>query len=112
MKEVVVTKPLHYEIREVPIPEPEADQVQIKLMACGVCGSDIHIYKGENPNSRYPLIPGHENVGIVTKVGSDCKKIKVGDHVVIDYVMRRPGTRIRNRRRMERILVRRRTLCI
>ena len=48
MKEVVVTKPLHYEIREVPIPEPEADQVQIKLMACGVCGSDIHIYKGEN----------------------------------------------------------------
>ena len=43
MKEVVVTKPLHYEIREVPIPEPEADQVQIKLMACGVCGSDIHI---------------------------------------------------------------------
>ena len=88
MKEVVVTKPLHYEIREVPIPEPEADQVQIKLMACGVCGSDIHIYKGENPNSRYPLIPGHENVGIVTKVGSDCKKIKVGDHVVIDYVMR------------------------
>ena len=88
MKEVVVTKPLHYEIREVPIPEPEADQVQIKLMACGVCGSDIHIYKGENPNSRYPLIPGHENVGIVTKVGSDCTKIKVGDHVVIDYVMR------------------------
>ena len=68
--------------------EPKDNEVQIKMMAAGVCGSDIHIYKGENPNSRYPLIPGHENVGLVTKVGADCKNIKVGDHVVIDYVIR------------------------
>lgn len=88
MKEVVVTEPHKYEIREVPIPEPKDDQVQIKLMAAGVCGSDVHIFKGENPNSRYPLIPGHENVGLVTKVGKDCTRIKEGDHVVIDYVMR------------------------
>ncbi len=88
MKEVVVVEPHKYEVREVPIPEPKDDQVQIKLMAAGVCGSDVHIFKGENPNSRYPLIPGHENVGIVTKVGKDCTRIKAGDHVVIDYVMR------------------------
>lgn len=88
MKAVVVTKPLEYEIRELPIPEPKDGEVQIKLMAAGVCGSDIHIYKGENPNSRYPLIPGHENVGIVTKTGKNCSRIKAGDHVVIDYVMR------------------------
>ena len=88
MKAVVVTEPHKYEIREVPIPEPADNQVQIKLMAAGVCGSDVHIFKGENPNSRYPLIPGHENVGLVTKVGKDCTHIQVGDHVVIDYVMR------------------------
>lgn len=88
MKEVVVVEPHKFEVREVPVPEPKDDQVQIKLMAAGVCGSDIHIFKGENPNSRYPLIPGHENVGIVTKVGKDCTRIQVGDHVVIDYVMR------------------------
>lgn len=88
MKACVVTEPFHYEIREVPVPEPKDNEVQIRLMACGVCGSDMHIYKGENPNSRYPLIPGHENVGIVTKLGKDCTRIKVGDHVVIDYVMR------------------------
>ena len=88
MKEVVVVEPHKFEIREVPIPEPKDDQVQIKLMAAGVCGSDIHIFKGENPNSRYPLIPGHENVGVVTKVGKDCTRIQAGDHVVIDYVMR------------------------
>ena len=88
MKECWVTKPLHFEMRETEIPEPKDNEVQIKMMAAGVCGSDIHIYKGENPNSRYPLIPGHENVGLVTKVGADCKNIKVGDHVVIDYVIR------------------------
>ena len=88
MKEVVVTEPYHYEIREVPVPEPKDDEVLIKEMAAGVCGSDIHIYRGENPNSRYPLIPGHENVGIVVKAGKNCKKIKAGDHVVIDYVLR------------------------
>lgn len=86
--EVVVVEPHKYEVREVPIPEPKDDQVQIKMMAAGVCGSDIHIFKGENPNSRYPLIPGHGNVGIVTKVGKDCTRIQAGDHVVIDYVMR------------------------
>ena len=88
MKECWVTEPLHFEMRETEIPEPKDNEVQIKMMAAGVCGSDIHIYKGENPNSRYPLIPGHENVGLVTKVGTGCKNIKVGDHVVVDYVIR------------------------
>ena len=88
MKECWVTEPLHFEMRETEIPEPKDNEVQIKMMAAGVCGSDIHIYKGENPNSRYPLIPGHENVGLVTKVGNGCKNIKVGDHVVVDYVIR------------------------
>lgn len=49
MKEVVVVEPHKFEIREVPIPEPKDDQVQIKLMAAGVCGSDIHIFKGRTP---------------------------------------------------------------
>lgn len=88
MKACYITKPFHYEIKELSIPDPGPDEVQIKMMAAGVCGSDIHIFKGENPNSRYPLIPGHENVGIVTAVGSACTRLNVGDHVVIDYVIR------------------------
>lgn len=88
MKSVVVTQPHQYEIREVPVPEPGDGEVQIRMMAAGVCGSDIHIFRGENPNSRYPLIPGHENVGIVTAVGRNVTTVKVGDHVVIDYVIR------------------------
>lgn len=53
MKECWVTEPLHFEMRETEIPEPKDNEVQIKMMAAGVCGSDIHVYKGENPNSRY-----------------------------------------------------------
>jgi L-gulonate 5-dehydrogenase len=87
MKSCVITEPLHYEIREVPIPEPKDDEVLIKMMAAGVCGSDMHIFKGENPCSSYPLVPGHENVGVIVKVGKDCKKIKVGDHVVVDLII-------------------------
>ncbi len=87
MKSCVITEPFHYEIREVPIPEPKDDEVLIKMMAAGVCGSDMHIYKGENPCSSYPLVPGHENVGIVAKVGKDCTRLKEGDHVVVDLII-------------------------
>lgn len=87
MKSCVITEPFKYEIREVPIPEPKDDEVLIRMKAAGVCGSDMHIFKGENPLSRYPLVPGHENVGEIVKVGKDCKKIKVGDHVVVDLII-------------------------
>ena len=88
MKACYVTEPFHYEIRELPEPEPKDDEVLIRMMAAGVCGSDIHIFRGENPNSRYPLIPGHENVGVVERVGGACTRIRPGDHVVVDYVKR------------------------
>jgi L-gulonate 5-dehydrogenase len=87
MKSCVITKPFHYKIQEVPIPEPQSDEVQIKMMAAGVCGSDLHIYRGENPCSSYPLVPGHENVGVISKIGKDVTKFKVGDHVVVDLII-------------------------
>ena len=88
MKEVVVTKPHEYEIREVPVPELANDyEVLIKMKAAGVCGSDHHIYHGANPCSTYPRIPGHENVGVIEKVGSKVTKVKVGDKVVVDLII-------------------------
>ncbi len=87
MKSCVITEPFHYEIREVPIPEPGDDEVQIEMMAAGVCGSDLHIYRGENPCSSYPLVPGHENVGIISKTGRNVTRLKVGDHVVVDLII-------------------------
>ncbi|MFA9464769.1 MAG: alcohol dehydrogenase catalytic domain-containing protein [Velocimicrobium sp.] len=87
MKSCEIVNPLHYEVKDIPIPEPMDNEVQIKMMAAGVCGSDMHIFKGENPCSSYPLVPGHENVGIITKVGKGCNTIKVGDHVVVDLII-------------------------
>ena len=87
MKEVVITGPKQYEIREVPVPKPGDGEVLVQMKAAGVCGSDIHQFLGENPNTMFPRIPGHENVGIVVACGADVKNIKVGDHVVVDLVV-------------------------
>jgi len=54
------------------------NEVQIDILFCGVCHSDLHQIKNEWGNSIYPMVPGHEIVGRITKVGSDVKKFKVG----------------------------------
>ena len=87
MKEVVEVEPHKVEIREVPVPElKNEDDVLILMTAAVVCGSDKHIYHGKNPNSTYPRIPGHENAGIIAKVGKNVTNVKVGDHVIVDLI--------------------------
>ena len=116
MKEVVITGPKQYEIREVPVPKPGDGEVLIQMKAAGVCGSDVHQFLGENPNAVFPRVPGHENAGVIVAVGKDVKNIKVGDHVVVDLVVawgvppvqegppqrvpHRQGPRLRHRRRL------------
>ena len=58
------------------------DDVQIKISFCGVCHSDIHMARNEWGNtSIYPMVPGHEIIGVVESVGEDVKKFKAGDDV-------------------------------
>lgn len=87
MKQVVVTGPKEFEVQEVAVPKVGKKDVLIQMKAAGVCGSDIHLYLGENPKVTFPRIPGHENIGVVTEVGEAVKEISVGDHVVIDLVV-------------------------
>lgn len=61
--------------------EPGAHEALIEILYCGVCHSDIHFARGEWGNSIYPMVPGHEIVGKVTKIGSGVTKWKVGDTV-------------------------------
>ena len=59
--------------------EPGPQDVQIDILFCGVCHSDLHTARSEWPGTVYPCVPGHEIVGRVTKVGSDVTGFKVGD---------------------------------
>ncbi|HDJ89625.1 MAG TPA: hypothetical protein ENG40_02910, partial [Thermoprotei archaeon] len=60
------------------------DEVLIKVKRCGICGSDLHAYKGLHPDYILPLIPGHEFSGDVIEVGKNVEKIKVGDKVAVE----------------------------
>ena len=75
-----------FEIREIPERELAPDEVLLKVAACGVCGTDVHIYHGSKGSAEVtpPVILGHEFSGIVEKIGSAVDKVAVGDHVTVD----------------------------
>ena len=75
------------EIRQVPIPEPEAGKVLVKIDVCGLCHTDLHFWLGEHELPRgLPAILGHEGVGRVVKLGPGVSRLKVGDRVGVGYV--------------------------
>ncbi|XP_058775919.1 probable mannitol dehydrogenase isoform X1 [Vicia villosa] len=61
--------------------------VAFKILYCGICHTDLHMAKNEWGNSIYPLVPGHELVGVVTEVGSKVEKFKVGDKVGVGFMV-------------------------
>ncbi len=77
-------EPLH--LKSVPVPKPSAGQVLVKIIACGVCRTDLHILEGELDKPKLPLIPGHEIVGTVVETGKNVTGIKAGDLVGIPWV--------------------------
>jgi alcohol dehydrogenase, propanol-preferring len=72
--------------RNLPLPEPSSDQVLIKVHACGVCRTDLHIMDGELPNLQYPIIPGHQIVGEIVKLGKNHKNWSLGDRVGVSWL--------------------------
>ncbi|KAL0535838.1 hypothetical protein IC582_024764 [Cucumis melo] len=63
------------------------EDVSIKILYCGVCHSDLHTAKNEWGNTNYPVVPGHEIVGVVTSVGNNVKKFKAGDQVGVGVIV-------------------------
>jgi propanol-preferring alcohol dehydrogenase len=71
---------------EIPVPEPGPDQVLIRVHACGVCRTDLHLVDGELPDPKLPVIPGHEIVGTVVAKGANVKSIAVGDRIGVPWM--------------------------
>ncbi|CAD5216924.1 unnamed protein product [Bursaphelenchus xylophilus] len=76
------------EIKEVPVPEIEPDDMLVKILYTGVCHSDLHIWLGDFPfpTKPLPLIGGHEGAGIVVKTGANVKNFKVGDRAGVKWI--------------------------
>jgi propanol-preferring alcohol dehydrogenase len=67
-------------------PQPSAGEIVVRVEACAVCRTDLHVVDGELPHPRLPLIPGHEIVGIVTVVGSGVSAFRAGQRVGIPWL--------------------------
>lgn len=75
------------EIKELEIPTPGHGEILIKMEACGVCHTDLHAAHGDWPiKPKLPVIPGHEGVGLVEKLGDGVTSLKVGDRVGVPWL--------------------------
>lgn len=73
-------------LKNVPTPRPGKGQVLVKILACGVCRTDLHIVDGELSSPKLPLIPGHEVIGTVIETGRDTTLLKPGNTVGISWL--------------------------
>src|SRR4051812_13403600 len=78
MLSVVVDRPHSLAVREMPEPIAAAGEVRVRVRYAGICGSDLHIYRGHNPFVSYPRIIGHEFVGRIESVGDGIEAARVG----------------------------------
>jgi propanol-preferring alcohol dehydrogenase len=75
------------EIRDVPVPEPGAGQVLVKIEASGLCHTDIHAARGDWPvKPKMPLIPGHEGIGTIVALGDGPSPVAIGDRVALPWL--------------------------
>lgn len=72
--------------KELSRPEPSAEQVLIKVIACGVCRTDLHVIDGELKHPNLPLVIGHEVIGKVVKAGEAVSRLKPGDMVGVPWL--------------------------
>lgn len=84
MKALMLAKYGHLEMTELPQPTPDADEVLVRVAACGICGSDVHGYDGSSGRRIPPIVMGHEAAGVIAGVGSDVRTLNEGDRVTFD----------------------------
>jgi D-arabinitol dehydrogenase (NADP+) len=83
MKAVVYDEPGHFQVRQLPVPQPGAGELLLRVLVAGVCGTDLHLHAGEF-GPTYPLTPGHEFVGEAVAVGPGVDQDLAGHRFVVD----------------------------
>lgn len=96
MRAMVLTQPAPVasaplQLQDIPIPEPGAGELLIRVEVCGVCRTDLHVIEGELPPQRDTIIPGHEVVGWVERTGPDATRFQVGDRAGVAWLHRSCG---------------------
>ena len=84
MIQQVMTAPGAIEFRDIPVPELKDDEVLVKIKRIGICGSDIHVYHGKHPFTKYPVTQGHEVSGQIVKLGKNVTSFRIGQKVTIE----------------------------
>jgi propanol-preferring alcohol dehydrogenase len=79
-------------IREVPAPEPGQGEIRVRVRACGICRTDLHVIEGDLPPRKRPVIPGHQAVGTVDACGEGTGRFPAGARVGIAWLARACGT--------------------
>src|SRR5687768_4183556 len=79
-------------LREVSNPEPGPGEVRVRVRACGVCRTDLHVIEGDLPPRKLPLIPGHQVVGVVDRLGPGATRFREGDRIGIAWLRHTDGT--------------------
>jgi propanol-preferring alcohol dehydrogenase len=78
------TRPL--ELADLPDPEPGPGEVTVRLRACAICRTDLHVIEGELPPRRMPIVPGHQGVGRIERLGPGCTRFREGERVGIAWL--------------------------
>ena len=78
--------------RTLPVPSPGPGQILLRVKACAVCRTDLHLVDGELPDPKLPVIPGHEIVGEVTATGPGVSSFKLGDRAGVPWLAWTCGT--------------------
>ncbi len=86
MRAAVLTGPRAFEVRDVPLPAPGPSEVLVRVRNCGICGSDLHFYRGDFP-AMPNLIMGHEIAGEVAEVGEGVTSVTAGDRVAVEPLL-------------------------
>lgn len=79
-------------LHEVTLPQPGRHQILLRVQACGVCRTDLHLLDGELPGIPYPITPGHEIVGRVVQAGDDVRRFRIGERVGVPWLGQTCGT--------------------